>query len=399
MHILDTDLYKFSTSYAYFKLYPNAEGVFAFNDRNKESWKGMEERFGEQFDRWMKAAEMLRLDEESKEWCIKNIPYIPQTYWEWLTTFRYDSSKINKWFDDDGVFHCTATDKLYKVTFYEILILSAYSEIRNSILERLNNTIPNIDEVGKRATEKVLKANKSEIVFSEFGTRRRYSGFVQETVINAIKETSETCAGTSNVYLAMKHGMKPIGTFPHEWVMFHGATFGYKRANFLSLEDWIDVYQGDLGTALIDTYTTDSFLGTLTKKQAYLLSGFRQDSGDEIEVGEKIIAKLKSLGIDPKSKLIVFSNALDMEKAEKINEHFKGKCKVSFGIGTNLTNDTDVPWKPANIVMKLLKCRLDSTIEWENCIKISNDNGKHMGNGKEIEIAYHELKIKRSGIL
>jgi nicotinate phosphoribosyltransferase len=191
----------------------------------------------------------------------------------------------------------------------------------------------------------------------------------------------------------MKYGMKPIGTFPHEWVMFHGAIFGYKRANFLSLEDWIDVYQGDLGTALVDTYTTDSFLDTLTKKQAYLLSGFRQDSGDEIEVGNNIIDKIESFGIDPKSKLIVFSNALNFEKAKHINETFQSRCKVSFGIGTNLTNDTGVSWSPANIVMKLMKCRLDETSPWENCIKISDNTGKHMGDENEIAIAKQQLKL------
>lgn len=393
-HILDTDLYKFSTSYAYFKLYPEAEGEFEFNDRNKESWSGYADIFSKKFDNALESAELLQLHKAAKNWCIKNIPYIPQTYWEWLTTFRFEKHKVHYWFDTNGVFHCKVADKLYKVTFYEILILSIYSEIRNQINESRYEETPFAKDVDNKILQKVWFANENGIVFSEFGTRRRYSSEIQERIIDRIGENSKTCAGTSNVFFAMKYGMKPIGTFPHEWVMFHGATFGYKRANFLSLEDWIDVYQGDLGTALIDTYTTDSFLNTLTKKQAHLLSGFRQDSGDEIEIGEKIIAKLESFGIDPKSKVIVFSNALDMEKAKRINDHFKDKCKVSFGIGTNLTNDTGVPWKPANIVMKLMKCRLNENSEWEDCIKISDDEGKHMGNPEEVATATKQLKIK-----
>lgn len=395
-HILDTDLYKFSTSYAYFKLYPNAEGMFEFTDRNKECWKndnGEQQTFFKYFDYYLEEASQLYLDNESKWWCIDNIPYIPQTYWEWLTTFRFDKSKVVYWFDEFGVFHCTVIDKLYKVTFYEILILSIYSEVRNLMKEHTLNVSPSYDEVKTRILNKIDYANENLIAFSEFGTRRRYNGSIQDDIVNMLNSYSNTCAGTSNVYFAMKYNMKPIGTFPHEWVMFHGAIFGYKRANFLSLEDWIDVYQGDLGTALIDTYTTDSFLNTLTKKQAHLLSGFRQDSGDEIEIGEKIIAKLESFGIDPKSKLIVFSNALNMEKAKKINDHFKDKCKVSFGIGTNLTNDTGVPWKPANIVMKLKQCRLDENSLWEDCIKISDDKGKHMGPPDEINIAKIQLNL------
>ena len=392
--ILDTDLYKFSTSYAYFKLYPEAEGVFEFNDRNKESWSGSRvEYFMAHFDECLMKASELILNYAEKEWCIANIPYIPRTYWEWLTTFSFDTEKIRRWFDEDGVFHCTVIDKLYKVTLYEILILSTYSEVRNMVYEDACEEKPDMDEILRRTEEKVELSNLFEIYFSEFGTRRRYSFEVQEAVVKKLSETARYCAGTSNVYLAMKFGMTPIGTFPHEWVMFHGAVFGYKRANYLSLEDWIDVYQGDLGTALVDTYTTDSFLDTLTKKQAHLLSGFRQDSGDEIEVGEKILETVSGFGIDPKSKLIVFSNALDFKKAKEIHKHFKDRCCVSFGIGTNLTNDTGVSWKPANIVMKLMQCRLYGNYEWEDCIKISDDQGKHMGNHEEVEIAKKQLKL------
>ena len=393
--ILDTDLYKFSTSYAYFKLYPKAEGEFVFNDRNQEKWsKEDQKKIYSRFEESIKWLSVYRLTQNEKEWCIKNIPYIPQNYWEWLATFLFDPKKMKYGFDENGVFQCSATDKLYKVTLYEIAVLSLYSEIRNHLLEDKNNEWPHPNEIINRLKAKIDFANTHGIPFSEFGTRRRYSGTFHQGIVETLENESKTCVGTSNVYLAMTYGMKPIGTFPHEWVMFHGATFGYKRANFLSLEDWIDVYQGDLGTALIDTYTTDSFLNTLTKKQAHLLSGFRQDSGDEIVVGEKILAKLESFGIDPKSKVIVFSNALDFEKAGKIYEHFKDKCKVSFGIGTNLTNDTPVSWKPANIVMKLMKCRLDENSDWENCIKISDDTGKHMGDSTEINMARLQLKIK-----
>jgi len=393
--ILDTDLYKFSTSYAYFKLYPNADGVFEFTDRREESWEPeLKDKLIEMFNEQINEVKQLSLTEEEMLWCIKNIPYIPATYWEWLSTFRFNPDNMHFWFDEDNVFHCKAIDKLYKVTLYEIMVLSIYSEIRNKLKEESLNEKPNIYTICNNLHDKLMLANKNHIVFSEFGTRRRYSADVQEFVIKQIACESKTCAGTSNVYFAMKYNMKPIGTFPHEWVMFHGATFGYKRANFLSLEDWINVYQGDLGTALVDTYTTDSFLNTLTKKQAHLLSGFRQDSGDEIEIGNKILHKIRSFGIDPKSKLIVFSNALDFDKAKRINDEFKGRCNVSFGIGTNLTNDTGVSWEPANIVMKLKGCRLDRNSDWENCIKISDDAGKHMGDSTEINMARMQLKLK-----
>lgn len=390
--ILDTDLYKFSVSYAYFNIYPLAEGTFTFTDRRKEKWTDKEQRdmLRDMFNDEMVKLSRLKCAAGEIYWCVDNIPYIPQTYWEWLGSFRFNYGKINTWFDDDCVFHCSVTDKLYKTTLYEIAILATYSEVRNKVLgiEAKPKTVRDI------IRKKLDFANENGIMFSEFGTRRRFSSDVQDTVLKEIVMRSQTCVGTSNVYYAKQYNLKPIGTFPHEWVMFHGACFGYKRANYISLEDWIATYRGDLGIALVDTYTTKSFLHTLTKQQALLLSGFRQDSGDEIAVGEAIIDRLKELGIDPTTKTIVFSNALDFEKALRVQEHFKGRCKVSFGIGTNLTCDIGVEdYKPANIVMKLTMCRLSDKDWFEDCIKISDDIGKQMGSSIEFGIANEELGL------
>ena len=191
----------------------------------------------------------------------------------------------------------------------------------------------------------------------------------------------------------MKYDMKPIGTHPHEWFMFHGAMFGYKMANYMALENWVKTYDGDLGIALTDTYTTDVFFKNFSKKHAKLFDGIRQDSGDEIEFTEKAITRYKELGIDPITKTIIFSNALDFAKAKDINIYCKGKIKAAFGIGTNLTND--IPdRKPGNLVMKLTKCRMNSRQPWYSCIKLSDDQGKHMGPEKEVETCIYECNIK-----
>lgn len=389
--ILDTDLYKFSTSYAYFNLYPLAQGTFTFTDRNREKWSPEQQRkISQMFKDEIERIAELKLTGAELTRCVLNIPYIPETYWEWLSSFRFCPSLIKYGFDKDGVFYCEVTDKLYRVTLYEIMVLATYAEIRNQVL----GIFPSYDKVIELIDSKIDIANKNHITFSEFGTRRRFSSDVQDMILSEIVKKSKTCAGTSNVYYAFKYGMKPIGTFPHEWVMFHAACFGYKRANYFSLEDWIKVYRGDLGTALVDTYTTKSFLKTLTKQQALLLTGFRQDSGDEIVVGNMILDRLSQFGIDGKTKTIVFSNALDFIKAKEINEVFKGKCKPNFGIGTNLTCDIGHDkYKPANIVMKLSKCRLSEKDEYENCLKISDDTGKHMGNNVEFDIANAELRL------
>lgn len=390
--ILDTDLYKFSTSNAYFQLYPLAEGTFKFNDRAKEDWRGT--NFLNDVRLEIAKLNQIRLTSDEKEWCIEHISYIPANYWEWLSTFNFNYDNIKMWLDEDGVFQCEVTDKLYRVTLWEIAVLATYAEVRNKYKKEQFDHFSSIDEMEQILSTKLYFANQHNIPFSEFGTRRRFSSAVQEMVVKTIKDESMTCVGTSNVYYAKKYNMTPVGTFPHEWMMFHAGVFGYKRANYLGLEDWIKVYDGNLGTALVDTYTTDSFLRTLTRKQAHLLSGFRQDSGDEYKVGNAIIARLKEFGIDPKSKVIVFSNALDMDKANDILEYFGNRVKVSFGIGTNLTCDTGVSgYKASNIVMKLSQCRMSNKDPWEKCIKISDDAGKHMGDDLEFEIAKYELHL------
>ena len=388
LSILDTDLYKASVSYMYWHLYPLAEGTFTFNDRNKETYT---EDFLQKLKLEFTKLGSLKLRDEEFEWAVKKIPYIPYTFWEWLKTFRFDFSKINARLDSEGHLQIEVTDYLCKATWYEIPILAIVSELRNK--ER--GYIANHDKMLEILEEKINFANEHHLKFSEFGTRRRYSEYMHEDIVKILKEKCPIyCTGTSNMYFAMKYGMTPQGTYPHENPMFHAACFGYRKANYLALEDWIDVYKGSLGTALIDTFTTPSFLRTLTRQQALLLTGFRQDSGDEFKIGNLVIDRLKEFGIDPKTKVLVFSNALTFPKYKEIHDYFNGRIIVAAGIGTNITCDPGIEgYKPANIVMKLTRARVSRKDPWGACIKISDDLGKHIGNQKEFEIAKHELNL------
>ena len=388
LSILDTDLYKFSTSNAYFHLYPLAEGTFTFNDRAAETYDdGFLTALREEFAHLA----ALSLTDAEFGYVTEHIRYISRNYWEWLRGFRFEEDRIQASLDEAGHLHIEVTDVLYKVTLYEVPVLAIVAELRNRFHGHVADTRKALDLLDA----KLEIANANALLFSEFGTRRRFSSDLHEAIVAELKEKCpDYCAGTSNVYFAMKYGMTPIGTFPHEWVMFHSGVFGYKRANYLSLEDWIKVYDGALGTALIDTFTTRSFLRTLTMKQAKLLDGFRQDSGDEKEVGDSIIARLQEFGIDPRSKVIVFSNALTFPRYREVADYFRGRVRFSAGIGTNITCDPGLPgYKPANIVMKLSRCRMSGKDPWEKVIKISDDLGKHMGDGREFEVASYELHL------
>ncbi len=391
LSILDTDLYKFSTSNAYFHLYPLAEGTFTFNDRAAEVY---DESFLEALRDEFRQLGKLALTDAEFDYITGRVRYIGRNYWEWLRGFRFEPEKIEASLDAQGHLHIDVTDYLYKVTLYEVPVLAIVAELRN----RFRGVQADETRAMALLDEKIAMANSYNLSFSEFGTRRRFSSDLHEKVVAALKAgCPKCCGGTSNVYFAMKYDMTPIGTFPHEWVMFHSGVFGYKRANYLSLEDWIKVYDGALGIALVDTFTTRSFLHTLTMKQAKLLDGFRQDSGDEKEVGEMIIARMKEFGIDPSGKTIVFSNALDFPRYKAVAEYFRGRVKVSAGIGTNLTCDPGIDgYRPANIVMKLSRCRMSAKDPWEKVIKISDDLGKHMGEELEFNIAAHELHLTDS---
>jgi nicotinate phosphoribosyltransferase len=366
------------------KLYPEAEGTFSFTDRDKiehsqEFVKELKQRFA--------SLTALSLSLLEKNWCINNISYIPEVYWEWLRDFRFNLDKIIVWIDDEKHLRIEVSDKLYKVTLYEVPILAIVSELYS----KMQGTA-NAQYAIEKLDVKINLANAYGLKFSEFGTRRRCSGALHELIIQRLKEKCPiNCVGTSNVYFAMKYNMIPIGTFPHEWIMFHGAVWGYKEANYLGMRDWVRTYDGNLGIFLMDTYTSKVGLKNMSMKFAKLFDGVRQDSGDEYKIGNEVINRYKELGIDPTTKTIVFSNALDFNKYLDIHNYFTGRIRVSAGIGTNLTNDVGL--KPANIVMKLSRCRINKNQEWQKCIKISDDLGKHLGDDKEFEIAKYQLGI------
>ena len=391
--ILDTDLYKFTVSYAYMKKFPDAECTFTFKDRNKVK---RSQKFLNKFKNKLKEyCAKSHLTNNELQWLIESrkVDFIASYYWEWLLSFRFEYDKIKVYLDNEDVLCIEVTDKCYKATLYEIPCMYLIPEVNNE-----DKPIDWLVTLGK-LNQKVELANKEGMFFSEFGTRRRFSYEVQNKICEYLKKYSKTCVGTSNVHFAMQYNMKPIGTHPHEWFMFHGAQYGYKAANYVALENWVDVYDGDLGIALSDTYTSDVFFKSFSLKQAKLFDGVRQDSGDEYEFTDKTIDFYKSKGIDYHSKTIVFSNALDFPKAVEILKYCKEKgIKCSFGIGTNLTCDVYAPdgtkYDSENIVMKMSRCRMNSNQKWYLTIKISDDIGKHMGDNDEFNHACYELEIK-----
>lgn len=202
--ILDTDLYKFTTSYAYMKLFPHAMGTFEFFDRDNTEYT---EEFVQQLRMEIVYFCSLHLTQEEQDYMTTHCRFIPPMYWEWLSGIKLSSGKVSIWLDEDKHLHITAKDYLYRVTLYEVPILAIVSELRNRML---NNTI-NMTDVLIRLEPKIVLSNQNQMHFSEFRTRRRYSYNVQEAIVKSLKDSATYCTGTSNCYLAMKYDMPMMG--------------------------------------------------------------------------------------------------------------------------------------------------------------------------------------------
>lgn len=230
---------------------------------------------------------------------------------------------------------------------------------------------------------KVLKENP-DITFTDFGTRRRFSRDWQDYVVKTLGgEFLETrFRGTSNVWLAMKHGLMPMGTSAHELFMVAaGMTDGGDEQVRCSqnevLKRWWEMYGPGLSIALSDTFGSDFFFRAMSPKQAVDWKGLRQDSGDPIEFGEKAIKFYERCKVDPREKMIVFSDGLDVEAIVKIHRHFAGRIKTTFGWGTNLTND--MGFKPLSLVIKTVEA------EGRGLVKLSDNLAKAIGKPEDIE--------------
>ena len=383
--ILDNDFYKITMQNAVVKLFPSQIVKYEFINRGKHFFP---ENFGTELRKLVEAMSELKLTKEEKQFMAKTCPYIDLPYLDFLEGYRYDPSEV-KIVQEGNDLKVWVEGLWYRTILWEVPLLALISELHYVMnhMERDSNDI-----IIEKTLDKADQLNKLGVNFAEFGTRRRHSYNVQNIVVDALKKrATNTFIGTSNVHFAMKYGVKPIGTHAHEWFMFHAAEYGFKMANEIALEHWVDVYRGDLGVALSDTFTNDVFFQQFDKKFSKLFDGVRHDSGDPLEFADKTIKHYEKHGINPLYKYIIFSDGLNLEKVEEITNHCKGKIGISFGIGTNLTNDVGL--KPMNIVMKLIGVQA-SNKDWIPTIKLSDEKNKYTGDPTMIKLAKEFLRIK-----
>ena len=374
--LLENDMYKFSMGQAIYHQFSDYKTTWTFKCRNTDVKFTAE--MVEEIKEQIKAYCGLRFTEDELTY-LENIKWIKGSYVDFLRLWqpRFEDFEITA--DAECGLSIETRGTWLNTSMYEIPTLAIVNEVYFRMNYDYDTLIASFKE---RLEEKFtnLKSGKWYVgVFSEFGLRRRLSAEAQELVVEKFSHLNDTahCAsrfiGTSNVYLAKKFGLTPVGTMAHEWIMCVGQG-NHKHnpaySNWYALDAWVKEYGVLNGTALTDAITTDCFLKDFQLTYATLFSGVRHDSGDPIEWGEKMIKHYENLGIDAKTKTLLFSDSLNFERADKLFRHFNGRAKVAFGIGTYLSNDTIAT--PLNIVMKTTLCN------GQDVAKISDTPGKGM---------------------
>ena len=388
-HLTDNDAYTFSCQYYVLQQYPRAEVEYTFFDRNHTVYP---EGFARMVEDQLNMMPLIAITPEEIDFMKRKMYYLPEWYFTFLRGYRFNPGEVHVAQDSAGHLEILVRGKWYSTIMWEMPILSIVSELMHGLRGDLDRY--DTRKEAQRAAEKTREILKNGIVLGDMGTRRRLSFEHHDLVVRTMKEVyaqggyddenghhdwTGRFTGTSNVYLAMKHDITPIGTMSHQLIEFEENVSGVFECNFNVMKKFSDVYDGDNGIYLYDCFGDKVFFSNLSKRMAMMFVGLRVDSGDEKEQTEKIIAKYKSLGINPTTKQVVYSNGLDIKKAIEIHRYVDGRVQGSYGMGTFLTCDVENS-TPMNIVVKLTRSRITEKREWHDCVKLSCDKRKTVGN-------------------
>lgn len=384
--ILWADLYKFTMMWAVIKNFPQAIVKYQFFDRNNTVYP---EGFSYELRKIVDKYRNKTISPVRKKEFMAASPFLPAAFFDFIEGYRYDPSEVGI-MQEGGKLKIEISGYWYRTILWETTLMEDICELYYKMTGLDDNSCKdNIELAIEKTAEKSKEFHFNNIQVADFGTRRAKSKNHHENVVKTLSDSLlyKGLVGSSNVELALAYGIKPIGTYAHEWVSGIAAMFGYSHANKYAMEYWVSTYNGNLGIALTDTFTTDAFLEDFDSKYANLFTGVRHDSGDPFEFTDKIIDHYKKLGIDPTTKTIVYSDALTTELAVKISKYRSGEIRKSFGIGTHLTNDI-AGVKPMNIVIKLVQ------INGMPTIKLSDSPTKHIGDEETIKFVKWQIDSK-----
>jgi len=351
--LLDTDAYKLHMQQAVYHRYRNISVVAEFRCRGDELLGDYASEIREQIQMMSQLA--LTNDEFTY---LSGLPFFKHDYLNWLKAFRYNPEHVTV-SDRNGHLHVRIEGPWREVIMWEVPLLAVISEVVHRHRSPQVTAQMAVDQLRKNLAsfkEQAADIDLSAFRLMDFGTRRRFSGEVQEAIVSTLKNEFPYLVGTSNYDVAHKLQLTPVGTQAHEWFQAHQQISPVlANSQRAALQAWLDEYPDQLGIALTDCITMDAFLRDFGSNFANAYQGLRHDSGDPFEWGEKAIAHYQALGINPMTKTLVFSDNLDLDKALHLYRHFHQRVNLVFGIGTRLT--CNIPGvKPLNIVIKLVQC-------------------------------------------
>ena len=393
-HLSQTDAYKLSMAYVIYHLYRKYKTGWSFKFRNMKDHLAIMtpakmQEWVEEIQKEINHLATLRWTEDEILFISKKMPWLTLDgglFLDWLRNFQVKAEDILV-FIENGELRIETDEKAswLQSTFYEIYLLAIVNETGFRLFYNYDELLESHKRNTDKKFEKLLSGEYVLGAVSEFGLRRELSEEAQEYVIkkfmahrDELNAKGTNYVGTSNVYMSMKYGTTPIGTMAHEFIMGVGQGDPSKNpaySNRFAMESWTQIYGVLNGIFLTDTITDKMCRMDMDFKFASSFKGVRNDSGDPIEWGENWIKHYEKLGIDPKTKTLLFSNSLDFKRADEIYHHFAGRVNVAFGIGPYLSNDTFV--NPFNIVMKMTTCN------GHPVAKISDDAGKGMCKSEE----------------
>jgi len=352
--LLDTDFYKLTMMQAVLHHYPEAEVEYSFRCRDGEDLSLYRMEIEEELERLSECC----LGDDAQAF-LETFPFLKGDFIRFLRLFRFDRNYLHVRQYGDQLDVRVKGPWLHCILF-EVPLLAIISEVRNrrrypdaSVADAEDRLLEKFDWLRQAASDDELHSFK----VADYGTRRRFSRDVHARIVQLLaSDFPGSFVGTSNVHLARIHGVRPLGTMAHEWIMAH-QQLGPRLidSQITALDCWVREYRGRLGIALTDCLTMDAFLADFDLFFAKLFDGLRHDSGDPRLWAEKAIAHYEGLGIDPRSRTLVFSDSLSLQKALELHRELRGRIGTSFGIGTSLT--CDLPGvKPMNIVMKMISC-------------------------------------------
>jgi nicotinate phosphoribosyltransferase len=361
--LLDTDLYKFTMMQVVLHQFPGAQVEYKFKCRNP----GINlAPYAAEIREEIRSLCTLRFSEAELGY-LRGMRFIKSDFVDFLGLFRLNEKYITVTPLPSGELEITVHGPWLHTILFEIPVLA----IVNEVYFRNVQKVPRLMDGRKRLEAKIalLRADGlSDLKIADYGTRRRFSKAWHEEVLRVLAAQLGTdptasragqLAGTSNVLFAMKLGLTPLGTMAHEYLQAAQALGPRLRdSQTFAFESWAHEYRGDLGIALSDVYGMSAFLRDFDMYFCKLFDGARHDSGDPFAWGERLIAHYKANRVDPRTKILIFSDGLTVPRIIELYQRFRGRCQLAFGIGTNLTNDLGDPpdHVPLQIVMKLVKC-------------------------------------------